>query len=213
MKTAIRAAIAALVLTGIAACGSNTRPAPTTGWPMVAGPGATTPGSAPALPSSVAQNAAPDSTIPTARACPDGPPNPVSLSTANDAHSDSVAEAVVITTNQSDTRTDSSTLDALRRARRWLTPDLLTGSLTVPERPNAAWTALVTHCGYTTVDHVELVNEYGQPANTAETALIQVTYRVNYLGRDGWLGGDMGRQLTRIHLIKTGHTWQVNAFD
>ena len=213
MKTAIRAAIAALVLTGVASCGSNTRPAPTTGRPMGGGTGVTTLGSAPGLPGRVAQHAAPDSTALTGRPCPDGTANPVSLSTVNEADPDAVAEAVVITTNQSDTRTDSSTLDALRRARRWLTPDLLTGSLTVPERPNAAWTALVAHCGYTTVDHVELANEYGQPASTAKTALIQVTYRVNYVGRDGWLGGDMGRQLTRIHLIKTGHTWQVNAFD
>jgi len=213
VKTAIRAAIAALVVTGVAACGSNTRPAPTIGWPMVAGPGATTLGSAPGLPARVAQHAAADSTAPTGRPCPDGPADAVSLSTVNEADPDAVAEAVVITTNQSDARTDSSTLDALRRARRWLTPDLLTGSLTVPERPNAAWTALVAHCGYTTVDHVELANEYGQPANTAKTASIQITYRENYLGRDGWRGGDMGRQLARVHLIKSGHTWQVNAFD
>lgn len=211
--TAITGAIAALVLTGVAACGSNPHPCPTTGWPMGAESGASTLGSAPGLPTRVAQHAATDSTAPTGRPCPDGSADPNSLSTVNEADPDAVAEAIVTTTNQPDARTDSSTSDALRRAGRWLTPDLLTGFLTVRERPNAAWTALVAHCGHTTVGHVELASEYGQPANTGKTALVQIRYREDSLGRDGWRGSDIGRQLTRIHLIKTSHTWQVNAFD
>ena len=210
MKTAVTSAIAALVLTVVTACGSTPQPATTTGRSMGTGTGTTTPGSAAQLPSRTFQQATTD---PTGRPCPGGPQGRVSLATVNVADPDAVAEAVVIVTNQSDARTDSSTPDALRRARRWLAPDLLASSLTVPERPNAAWTALVVHCGYTTVDHVELANEYGQPSGTATTRYIQISYLVHDLGRDGWRGSGIRPQLARMYLIKTGHTWQVNAFD
>jgi hypothetical protein len=209
VKPAIPLAIAAFVLTVVTACGSNPQPAPTTGRALDTGPGTTTPGSATRLPSRTSRPATTDST---GRPCPAGSEGRVRLGTVNAADADAVAEAVVLVANQSDTRTDSSTLDALLRARRWLSPDLLASSLAVPERPTAAWTALVAHCGYTTVENVELANEYGQPPATSTTRNIQISYLVHDLGRDGWRGRNIGRQLARMHLIKTGHTWQVNAF-
>lgn len=127
---------------------------------MGTGTGTSTPGSASPLPSHTLERPTTDAT---GRQCPGGATGRVSPETVNPTNPEAVAEAVVLLTNQSDARTDMSTLDALVRARRWLAPDLLAGSRTVPERPNAAWTALVAHCGYTTVDHVELANEYVQP--------------------------------------------------
>lgn len=212
MKTPITGMIVALVLTGVAACGSNPHPVTATGWPVHTGSGASDLVSAPGLLARGAQHGTTDSSPPAGRPCPDRPAGPLSSSTVNQADPDAVAEAVVITTNQSDARTDSSVLDALRRAGPWLTPGLLTESLAVPDRPDAAWTALVAHCGHTTVGHVELANEYGQPEDSPKTALVQVTYQEDSLGRDGWRGTDAGRQLVRVRLIKTGHTWKVNAF-
>lgn len=140
----------------------------------------------------------------------------VSLTNAigvDDTNPDAVADAVVFTTNQADTETDSSRLDALRRAARWLTPALLAGSLAAQHRPDADWSALIRHRGYTTVDHLQLANEYGQPPNTAITRYVQISYLTHELGRDGWRGSNTGAQLDRLRLIKRGPSWEVEAFD
>ncbi len=137
----------------------------------------------------------------------------LSAITVDDKDPSSVALAVVITTNQSDTRTDTSSRDALARAGRWLTPELLAGSLAVPDRTDSTWTTLVDHRGFTTVDHVELANEYGQPADTSTTAWVQISYQERKFGRDGWRSSRTRPLLARVRLVKTGARWQVNAFD
>lgn len=133
--------------------------------------------------------------------------------TANEKDFSSVAQAVVITTNQSDTQTDTSSRDALTRAARWLTPELLAESLAVPDRTDSTWTTLVDHRGFTVADHVKLANESGQPADTLTTACVQISYQVEEIGRDGWRSAGTGPLLARMRLIKTGTRWQVNAFD
>lgn len=131
----------------------------------------------------------------------------------DDTNPDAVARAVVLTTNQVDTETDSSRLDALRRAARWLTPALLAGSLATPQRPDADWSALTRRRGYTTVDHIELANEYGQPPNTAATHNVQISYQIHKFGRDGWKDSNSSPYLARLRLIKRGTTWKVRGFD
>jgi hypothetical protein len=203
---AAKVATAAIFIVSLAACSSTTGPAA----------GVTPPGSraadhaqtTAAMPSPTAAAATTDQRpVITDAGRPPVPGN------VNNADPNSVARAVVITTNQFDTRTDTSSLDALRRAGRWLTPALLAGSLAVPQRTDAAWTTLVTHRGYTTVDHIELANEYGQPPNTATTQYIQISYQVHDLGRDSCRGSDTGPQLARLQLIKQDNSWKVKAFD
>lgn len=133
--------------------------------------------------------------------------------TANEKDPSSVAQAVVITTNQSDTQTDTSSRDALARAARWLTPELLARSLAVPDRTDSTWTMLISHRGYTVVDHVKLANEYGQPADTSTTACVQISYQMQEFGRDGWRSAGTGPLLARMRMTKIGTRWQVNAFD
>jgi len=203
---AAKAATAAILIVSLAACSSTTGP--------VAGvtpPGSRAADHAPttaAMPSPTAATATTDQRP----VITDAGRTPVP-GNVNNADPNWVAQAVVITTNQFDTRTDTSSLDALRRAGRWLTPALLAGSLAVPDRTDSTWTMLVRHRGFTIVDHVKLANEYGQPANISTTSHVQISYQVQAIGRDGWRSADIGRQLARVHLIKSGHTWQVNAFD
>lgn len=202
---AVKATTAAILIVGLAACSS------TTGPPSVLAPAhsrSTHHAQATAATTFPPAAAAKTDRRPVTTAGP--PPTP---GTVNNADPNSVALAVVVTTNQFDTRTDTSSLGALRRAGRWLTPALLAGSLTVPQRQNAAWTTLAAHRGYTTVDHLELANEYGQPLDTAAVHYVQISYQLRDLGRDGWRSAGTGPQLARIRLIKTGTRWQVNAFD
>ncbi len=203
---AAKVATAAIFIVSLAACSSTTGPAA----------GVTPPGSraadhaqtTAAMPSPTAATATTDQRPVITDA--GRPPVPGSV---NNADPNSVARAVVITTNQFDTRTDTSSLDALRRAGRWLTPALLAGSLAVPQRTDAAWTALAGHHGYTTVDHLELANEYGQPPDTSITACVQISYQVEEIGRDGWRSAGTGPLLARMRMTKIGTRWQVNAFD
>ncbi len=203
---AAKVATAAILIVSLAACSSTTGPAA----------GVTPPGSraadhaqtTAAMPSPTAATATTDQRpVITDAGRPPVPGN------VNNADPNSVARAVVITTNQFDTRTDTSSLDALRRAGRWLTPALLAGSLAVPQRADAAWTVLAGYHGYTTVDHIELANEYGQPTNTADTYYIQISYQVHDLARDGWRDSRAGPQLVRMQLIKQDGGWKVKAFD
>lgn len=202
--TAAKAIIAAAILiAGLAACGSPT-------WPAAGMlPAASQPGDRAGTTSAMSSPTAAAGTRQAAKpAIP--PPGPVQV---HDADPTAVARAVVITTNQFDTRTDTSRLDALRRAGRWLTPALLTGLLAVPSRPGAAWMALVARRGYTTVDHIELANEYGQPADTPDLHYIQISYHVHELGPNGWRGSNAGPELSRLQLVKLSGDWKVKAFD
>lgn len=205
---AVKATTAAILIVGLAACNSITGPfvlAPTNSRSTHHAQ-ATAATSLPTAATAPATAKADQRPVTTAGP----PPTP---GTVNNADPNSVALAVVVTTNQFDTRTDTSRLDALRRARLWLTPALLAGSLTVPQRPDAAWTTLAAHRGYTTVDHLELANEYGQPRDTTAVHYVQISYQMHGLGRDGWRSAGTGPQLARIRLIKTGARWQVNACD
>lgn len=199
---AANAATAILLIAGLTACGSPTPPAtaPTQPHARISHDAA-----APAIPT--ARRASSPSRPKVNAAAAAAPPGDV-----NSADADSVAEAVVITTNQSDTETDYSSLDPLQRARQWLTPALLAGSSAVPHRADAGWTALAAHHGYTSVDHIELANEYGQPPNTAASRYIQISYQVHEHGRDGW-DNNTGPQLARLRLIRKDNTWKVKAFD
>lgn len=192
-----RAVIAAVLAAALVACGSPTQPAP----------------QRPVSAVSRVIHSAPPRTGLSSRQTPKAPVRPPIPGNISSADPDSVARAVVITANQSDTETDSSFLDALRRAGHWLTPALLAGSLAVPERADAGWAALLAHHGYTTVGHIELANEYGQPPNTATTHFVQISYLVLDLGRDGWSGHTPGPQLARLQLMNVSGLWQVEAFD
>ena len=137
------------------------------------------------------------------------PPGSVDSTSPN-----AVAIAVVTTINRHDTAADASPQDALRRARAWLTPTLLADSLDVPQRGDAQWTTLAAHHGYTVVDHVELVNETGQPSNTATTTYVQLSYQTRQINRGSpEVSVAAAPQLIRLELARgRDGTWKVNAF-
>lgn len=178
--TAVRAAVAVIVAAGLVACSNPTPTAVAT--TTAAGRVHHTTG--PRSPRSVPALTDPRTKEPTEPAAV-ASTNPIRVDAANPA---AVAQAVVLAANQADTQVDSSRLDALRRAAQWLTPALLAGSLAVPQRPDADWNTLLRHHGYTTVDHLELANEYGQPPTTATTRYVQISYLLHEIGRDGWRG-------------------------
>ncbi len=148
-------------------------------------------------------------------------PNPapreglITSGSVNDADPTAVAFAVVSTINRADSRTDLSWLDAVRRAARWLTPGLLAGSISIPERGDANWTAMAAHDGYSDATNLQLANEYGQPANTTTTARVQISYQLVQVGRDGWKARAGGTQLARLVLARRSTTarWLVQAFQ
>lgn len=73
-----------------------------------------------------------------------------------------VARAYVITAWSQDTRIDRSPNDAVRRAKRWMTPRLAAVYATpLPGAGGADWSALRAADGYTTVKVVEMPNENG----------------------------------------------------
>lgn len=106
---------------------------------------------------------------------------------------DAVADAVAAALVTADAATDTSPVDAVRRAATWMTPDLA-AVLEESETTSGAgwWGELVEHDGSTTA-MVEPVEDSGQPADTETTS-----YRVRWVeripaGPDGWEGEPYGQ--------------------
>ena len=203
--TAVKAAVAVILAAGLAACST---PEPTALVTTTAAQtlGHTTRTTSPRTAAAPTDTWRKEATEPAAVASTE-------LTRVDAANPYAVARAVVLATNQADTQVDSSRRDALRQAAQWLTPALLAGSLAAPHRPDADWNTLIRHHGYTTVDHLELANEYGQPPNTATRRYMQISYLLHELGRDGWRESNTGPQLDRLRLIKRGFSWEVEGFD
>lgn len=80
----------------------------------------------------------------------------------------------------------------------------------VPQRSSADQSTLAAHRGYTTVDHIQLADETGQPPDSVTAATIQISYNLDQTGRDGSRATSVIRHLQRIALIRTSAThWQV----
>lgn len=136
----------------------------------------------------------------------------VDLAAVDITNPDDVARAVVTTLNQYDTRTDSSPAAAAGRAAPLLTLSLATELTEVDIRTDSTWLDLEQHDGYTEAT-TELVNEYGQPANTTTAALAQVSVTVQAIGRDGWTCTERAR-VVRVQLSRTSavEPWLASGF-
>ncbi|MFH8337767.1 hypothetical protein [Streptomyces sp. AM6-12] len=127
----------------------------------------------------------------------------------NDATS--VAKAIAVTTWTFDTRIDTTQVDAQRRTARWLTPGYARSieNAQPVAAPDASWTAMAEHHGYTTATARQAHDT--APQDTPTEAYRQFEVTVTPHGRDGWKG-PAETWVEWIHLVRTrtGEPWKAD---
>ncbi|MER6733786.1 hypothetical protein [Streptomyces puniciscabiei] len=129
----------------------------------------------------------------------------------DDHDATAVGKAIAVTTWTFDTKIDNTPADAQRRTTGWLTADYAkTVSTAQPvAAPDASWTAMADHHGYTTVT-VRQAHDTA-PKDTPTEAYRQFEVTVTPHGRDGWKG-PAETWVEWIHLVRsgTGDPWKAD---
>ena len=166
---------------------------------------------APALPSATAEPAQPSPPpAPQEAAGPAPSTTPEPTPAQDGASANEVAVAAVVAMWTMDTTTDTSPLDAQRRAATWLAPNLAAATeQTETISGGAWWTELAAHRGTTTVD-AHLATEAGQPPDTTTLAYRSIAATITPTGTDGW-HGQPWIVTTRLVLARPDQTrpWQI----
>lgn len=137
-----------------------------------------------------------------------GDVTPVDTSKVDMTDPDAVADLFAATVSSSDTDTDTSWVDASRRARSLMTDELAETTMTqVPGGQDAQWLDLEEHDGYTTAQVRESLD--GVPTDSADEAFrVRIATR-DAVGRDGWQGesDSISYYLT---MVKVDGQWRVS---
>lgn len=184
VATAIAATLASV---GMAACSHpRSQPAPATATVTVTATATPTPASPRTAAGGFGQPRPPQPVPPGRRGVPHGGLiNPASVDQHNPT---AVGRAVLIVMYRHDTAIDNTPLDALRRARPWLTPLYRAGFTAArPHGAGTRWATWTAHHAYTTVT-LRGYTDASQPDDT--TRIASRSYRVTYTptGRDHWHG-------------------------
>lgn len=137
-----------------------------------------------------------------------GDVEPVSLDGVDMSDPDAVADLLVTTASTSDTATDTSWLDAMRRARSVMTSELADQVMAeIPGGQDAAWLELEEHHGRTEVSVEPSLD--GVPDDTATEAFrVRVAARTP-VGDDGW-SGQAVQTAYYLTLTMTDGQWRVS---
>lgn len=118
---------------------------------------------------------------------PEDAPQSADLSIIDQENPDQVADLFARTVATIDARTDSSTSDALMRARSLMSAELAAiYESEIPSGGVALMADLAEHDGYTLVSISPVLD--GQPGDTPTTAMRGRSVTRTPLGRDGWSG-------------------------
>lgn len=130
---------------------------------------------------------APSPALPTSSAVSQG--DQASPEAAAESDPDLVVDQVVATYWAWDTSTDTTPLDAARRAGQWLTPahnDLIAEDL--PSGPGADWLTLAEHQGKYIVTSTDATDAMELPPETSTSVSRGRVLELTPVGSDGWIG-------------------------
>lgn len=132
-------------------------------------------------------NGSDEPVVPEASAALENAPQSENLASIDQANPDQVADLFARTVATIDARTDSSTSDALMRARSLMSAELAAiYESEIPSGGVALMADLAEHDGYTLVSISPVLD--GQPEDTSITAMRGRSVTRTPMGRDGWSG-------------------------
>ncbi|MDO5067621.1 MAG: hypothetical protein Q4D96_10115 [Propionibacteriaceae bacterium] len=137
-----------------------------------------------------------------------GDVEPVSVDGVDMSDPDAVADLMVTTASTSDTATDTSWLDAMRRARSVMTPELADQVMAeIPGGQDGSWLELEKHHGRTEVSVEPSLD--GVPDDTAtEASRVRVATRTP-VGDDDWRGQAVQTAYYLTLVMRDGQ-WRVS---